>query len=182
MRNLVNLLVLLLALPGIGAHGATETETIAQRTDRLKAGYLLNFVKFVEWPVSVPTSLLMVCFAGGQGVLDAFASGIENKSAGERHLAVRKLSDAEKPAGCNVVYLDAERMAGSAHASAMGEAPILTVSDAKAFAHSGGMIELFTESNKLRFNINVQNALRAGLHISASLLQLAATVEPATPP
>jgi hypothetical protein len=181
MRSRVLLIVLLLALPGIVAHSAPGAETAAQRADRLKAEYLLSFVKFVEWPASVPTSFLTVCFAGGQGVLDAVAAEIESKSADERHLAVRKLSEAEQPAGCNVVYLDADHMAGAKRAPASGEAPILTVSDAKAFTHSGGMIELFTESNKLRFNINVENAQRAGLHISASLLQLAAAVEPKPP-
>jgi hypothetical protein len=52
----------------------------------------------------------------------------------------------------------------------------LTVSNAKNFARSGGMIELFTENNRLRFIINLENAKRAGLRINPSLLQLAASV------
>jgi hypothetical protein len=54
---------------------------------------------------------------------------------------------------------------------------VLTVSDAKAFIRNGGMIELFADSNRLRFNVNVGNAHRAGLRISASLLELAAAVD-----
>jgi hypothetical protein len=176
-RAAIYLVALLAAIGG----GAGAADTAVQRADQLKAGYLLNFVKFVEWPASVPSNLLTVCFIGGNGVRDALASGIDTKMAGERHLAVRTLSDSETPAGCNVLYLDAAMMPPGAHEPNTAESPILTVSDAKAFAHMGGMIELFSDANHLRFNINVASAQKAGLHISSSLLQLAAAVEQATP-
>jgi hypothetical protein len=161
---------------------AAAEESSAQRSDRLKASYLLNFAKFVEWPASVPGTPLTVCFVGGQGVFEELASGIERKVVGERHLAARKLSESEAPVGCDVLYLDATKMPEGARVPNTGEGPILTVSDAKAFAHSGGMIELFTDANHLRFNINVASAQKAGLHISSNLLELAAAVEQAQPP
>jgi hypothetical protein len=179
-RTSIYVLALLAAIGG-GADAAGAPDTTVQRADQLKAGYLLSFVKFVEWPASVPANVLTVCFVGGRGVRDALASGIDGKMAGERHLAVRDLSDSEMPAGCNVLYLDAAMMPEGAHEPNIAGSPILTVSDAKAFAHIGGMIELFSDANHLRFNINVASAQKAGLHISSSLLQLAAAVEQATP-
>jgi hypothetical protein len=176
----IHVLALLPAIGG-GAHAAGAADATMQRTDQLKAGYLLNFAKFVEWPASVPADLLTVCFVGGKGVRDALASGIDTKMAGERHLAVRAISESESPAGCNVLYLDAALMPDGAHEPNTAGSPILTVSDAKAFAHIGGMIELFSDANHLRFNINVASAQKAGLHISSSLLQLAAAVEQAPP-
>jgi hypothetical protein len=181
MRGFGFLIGMLFVIIG-GSPGAVRVEeSLAQRADRLKAGYLFSFMKFVEWPPPAPENLLTVCFVGGQGVLDALASGIENKLVGERHLTVRMLSESETPVGCEVLYLDAATMPDAARAPHTGESPILTVSDAKAFAHSGGMIELFTDANHLRFNINVGSAQKAGLHISSSLLQLAAVVEQAKP-
>jgi hypothetical protein len=176
----IHVLALLPAISG-GADAAGAADATLQRADQLKASYLLNFVKFVEWPASVPANLLTVCFIGGKGVRDALTSGIETKMAGERHLAVRTLSDSEPPVGCHVLYLDAAIMPEGAHEPSTAESPILTVSDAKAFAHMGGMIELFSDANHLRFNINVASAQKAGLHISSSLLQLATVVEQATP-
>jgi hypothetical protein len=182
MRGWRSLIVTLFAMVGGSTGAALAEESTAQRANQLKAGYVLNFAKFVQWPDPVPANLLTVCVVGAQGVFDALASGIENKVVVGRHLAVRKLSESETLAGCDVLYLDAATMPGGAHAPDTGEAPILTVSDAKAFARSGGMIELFTDANHLRFNINVESAQKAGLHISSSLLQLAAAVEQAKPP
>jgi YfiR/HmsC-like len=171
----IPVLALLVSTVGISWVNAAE-ESAARREAQLKAGYLFNFMKFIDWPASVPANLLTVCFQGGQGVRDALSSGIEDKVVGERHLTVRTLSASDTPVGCNVLYLDAAMLPNGVPAPPAGEAPILTVSDAKDFARSGGMIELFTDANHLRFNINVASAQKAGLRISSNLLQLAAVV------
>lgn len=158
------------------SYGAQAEEASAQREDRLKAAYLFNFVKFVEWPAAVAADVVTVCFVGAEGVHDALASGIENKRAGARRLAVRRLQDADSATGCNLLYLDATVVADSQRLPAK-DLPILTVSDAEGFARNGGSIELFTDSNRLRFNVNIDTAQKAGLRISSSLLQLAAAIE-----
>jgi hypothetical protein len=56
---------------------------------------------------------------------------------------------------------------------------VLAVGEEHDFIRKGGIIELFTENNRLRFNINLDNARRVGLKISSSLLQLATRVEEA---
>ena len=148
-------------------------ETAAQREDALKAAYLVNFIRFVEWPPGTADEELTVCFLGGTGVRQALASGIEAKRVGPRRLTVRSLDADASRADCHVVYVD------STASSEAGEptSPALTVSDAADFVRRGGMIQLFTEQNRLRFNINVENAHRAGLRISSALLQLASAVE-----
>jgi hypothetical protein len=164
---------------------AHADEATVRREDQFKAAYLFNFVQFVEWPAKAagvaggsPADVLTVCFAGGDGVYAVLAAGIENKRAGNHHLAVRQLAARVDAAldGCNVLYEDSAASGGNVKAGA-GNLPILTVSDAKTFLQSGGMIELFMDGNRLRFRINVENAQKAGLHISSDLLQLAAGVE-----
>jgi hypothetical protein len=165
----------------MAAHGlqsvAVEPE-VAARENQLKAGYLLNFAKLVEWPPSTPADSLTICVLGETGLYDALAIGLGGKRIGVRTLNAYRLAQTESTARCSVLYID------STATGAGGTLPatVLTVSDAKDFAHRGGIIELFTENNRLRFIINLDNARRAGLRINPSLLQLAAAVhKEATP-
>jgi hypothetical protein len=162
-------------------------EADVRRETQLKSGYLLNFVKFVEWPTAASNEPLTICFLGAASMRETLAVGIESKLVGTRPLAVRQIDDSAKTDGCNVLYVDnmlyveQKRALTLQIASHEPRPPILTVSDAKDFAHNGGIIELFTDANHLRFIINVDNAHRAGLRISSSLLQLAAVVETGKP-
>lgn len=149
----------------------------SSREDQFKAAYLFNFVKFVEWPATAPPDVITVCFVGGVTIMTALAQSIETKRVGARRLAVKELPVDAAGAECSAVYIDAQSIRDGARVAAMSAQPVLTVSDAKSFTRQGGMIELFTDNNRLRFNINVDTAQRAGLRISSNLLQLAAAVE-----
>jgi hypothetical protein len=168
------------ALGAVAACAVSAETPAPQRLDRLKAGYLVNFVKFIEWPASAPANELTLCFIGAEGVLNALPADLSDRLVAGRRLIVRELKPDELSTGCGVLYVD--RTAATSHASAM-QAPVLpgagvlTVSDDANFIRQGGVIGLFTEDNRLRFNINVQNAQRAGLKISSALLQLASSVD-----
>jgi hypothetical protein len=160
-----------------GVCAAQTVAAAANREDQFKAAYLFNFVKFVEWPAGAvhQADRLIVCFAGGAGVQRAFAKDLDHKRVGARQLVLRRVSSNDALTECNALYVDATQLPlplGSVH-----QLPVLTVSDAGEFTHSEGIIGLFLESNRLRFNINIDNAQRSGLRISSSLLQLAASVQ-----
>jgi hypothetical protein len=176
----IPILALLLGALGFSGPSAAD-EADVRRENQLKSGYLLNFVKFVEWPLSAPGKPLTVCFLGAAGIRETLEVGIESKRVGTRPLAVRQIEDSGKTDGCNVLYVEEKRASTLQITSHEPPPPILTVSDAKEFLRNGGIIELFTDENRLRFNINVDNAHRAGLRISSSLLQLAAAVEQEKP-
>lgn len=179
MHRSWRIIITALILPIMSSVGgdAGADEASVRREEQLKAAYLFNFIKFVEWPPSVPANVLTVCFVGAEGVHNALAAGIANKKVGQRALAVRHLQSAASLTGCNVLYVGAGNASDEGHPVLGGVAPVLTVSDASGFARNGGMIEIFVDTNHLRFNINLDSAHRAGLRISSSLLQLAATVE-----
>jgi hypothetical protein len=150
-------------------------EDAPSRLDQLMAGYVLNFTKFVEWPESSQSEELVICVAGNTGLYSALRSGAETVQVRSHRVTVRTVTDAPSAAGCHVLYIEP---ASPLHLTQLGtSAPVLTVSDGNGFAHSGGTIELFTQANRLRFIINLENARHAGLRISSNLLQLAASVE-----
>jgi len=152
----------------------------ATRENALKAGYLFNFIKFVEWPQTAPTDALTVCFLGGSGVYDELAAVLPEKRLGDRRLMARQLVPGEPFTNCQVLYVDAEQLHTVAATLGAHAPAVLTVSEAGNFLHDGGIIELFAEGNRLRFRISLENARRANLRISSSLLQLASSVEKET--
>jgi hypothetical protein len=167
--------IILLTLTALACLPRAWADETVSREDQFKAAYLFNFLKFVEWPVRASDDVLTVCFAGASGVRSTFESGLENKRAGARRLAVRSIEAGAGLDGCNAIYTDATTLPGMRLSDA-SQLPILTVSDGSDFAQHVGIIQLFTDKNRLRFDINIDNAQKAGLRISSSLLQLAAQV------
>jgi hypothetical protein len=164
-------------LPVLLVSSCLADEAGAERENELKAAYLFNFAKFVDWPTGATPDVITVCFQDSAGVLAAFATSVGEKRIGTRRVLVRALTDGTTLDGCDVLYV------GSIATDATPPQPddkieaVLTVSETHDFIHHGGIIELFPEGNRLRFKISVQNARRAGLKISSSLLQLASSVE-----
>jgi hypothetical protein len=171
MRLLRSVIVVALLLVGT----AHAEDIPLERADQLRAAYLFNFLKFIELPHAT-AGTIRVCFMGARGVQDSLAASTVDKKIGTRSIAAAELPADGNWSGCDVVYLDAVDDVRTALTYAAGN-NALTISGASEFTKSGGIIRLFTEDNRLRFDINVGNARRAGLKISSDLLRLASHVE-----
>jgi YfiR/HmsC-like len=175
-QRILHVALALLLGAGAGDVAGIAVAAEGERANELKAAYLFNFAKLVEWPASTPATHLTICFAGAPDVHDAFARAVGDKQVGARRIVVKYVDAPESHTGCDVLYLDGALAGGVQNGESTAPA-MLTVSDARNFVAHGGMIELFPEGNRLRFNINLPSAQRAGLRISSNLLQLAARVE-----
>lgn len=166
----------LVSVATLFAHTAIAASEATSREAQLKAAYIYNFLKFVEWPNARPAEPLSVCFLGARDVLDAFAAATADKTVGARRMTPRSVSGRKAAAStpCDVLYMDAS--ADTDASFAFGEST-LTIGDADDFTRSGGIIRLYMEDNRLRFTINVEHAKRARLQISSNLLKLATQVE-----
>lgn len=165
-----------MSVAALFAHTAIAASEATSREAQLKAAYIYNFLKFVEWPNARPTQPLAVCFLGASDVLDAFAVATADKSVGARSLEARSVSARKVDASgrCDVLYVDSSERYDPGFA--IGDST-LTIGDADDFTRAGGIIRLYMESNRLRFTINVEHAKRARLQISSNLLKLATHVE-----
>lgn len=180
MRRLAAVLVVTLAA-ALLPHAARPAQPEAiSRADQLTAAYIVNFAKFVEWPAHATPDILTLCIEGADGVRGALLAHAGEKLFGHRSLTLRAIRSSDSLEGCDVLFVDAHlttpvRMPPLS--SGASPRSVLTIGDQPEFAHHGGVIELFTQDNRLRFKVNVGNAKRAGLHISSALLELASSVE-----
>ncbi len=171
------MIVLLAVLAVLALHGSVlAADTRPPSEYEVKAVFLYNFTKYVEWPPETFRASgepLVVCVLG----TDPFGSLLDDTVRGEtvrdQKLVVRRLTRVEEAAGCALLFVSAseERDMGRTLKSVQG-ASILTVSEIDGFAERGGIINLRMEQNKVRFEINLEAAERSGLKISSQLLKL----------
>ena len=139
----------------------------------IKAAYLYNFAKLVEWPDGVlDEGAITLCFDGNYDVARSLAS-YNRKLIGDRRLVVRRL-DAGGTAGCNILYLAAP--GAESVVSAVRSECALTVGEMPGFTEMGGIINFTIRDNKLRFQINEAAAEELGLKIRPQLLRAAVEV------
>lgn len=167
--RLVVLIPLLLALGAVSLLASVPSE------DEVKAAFIFNFVKFVEWPEMAEKKEIKVCFTG-EKPLSGNLTLLEGRKA---HNLVLKISSGSVPPEdiCDVLFLSAsDRKSLSELLIFYSEKPVLTISDVPGFARSGGMIGLVVVDNKVRFEINLSAVNKSQLKISSQLLSLAKEV------
>lgn len=161
------------ATRGIGADTPTEWE--------VKAAYLYNFARFVEWPESASQSADGAFVVGVLGpdpfgrVLDDTIAG---KTIGGRPIAVRRLERIEEAGSVQILFLSAQqdRDLTKVLRSLQGS-PVLTVGDAEGLVQRGVILNFRIRDNRVRFEVNLAQAAEAHLRVSSQLLKLAIAVE-----
>lgn len=138
----------------------------------IKAAFLLNFVRFSEWPAgSAPEgSPLVLCVGGDPALQEALGQTIKGQTVSGHGLEVRRVSSAEDARSCSMLYVDASNRE---LAERLQNLPVLTVSDSPRFSRSGGIVELTVDGGHMGFSVNVDAANRSGMKFSSQLLRLA---------
>jgi len=137
--------------------GAGRVSADTASAAALKAAFLYNFVRFIEWPSDSlpPSRALTICIAGDQAVADALDEMVRGRSVlGHEVALLRPRVDDESVKACHVLYVSGldqrraveliDRLAG---------APVLTASDCDNFAELGGVAHFFVDNGKMRFAV-----------------------------
>ena len=144
---------------------------------QVKAAFLLNFTKFIEWPAETAStaSPVDICILGD----DPFGPVLDQMVAGET-LQGRKIEvvrvKRQPPSSCAVLFIGRSEKDVDSLLSMLGPG-VLTVSEKTSFLHAGGIIEFAVENHKVKFDINQTAAAKARLQISSKLLNIARSVE-----
>ncbi len=143
---------------------------------QLRAAFVYNFAKFVEWPAEAfddSGSPIMVCIAGDVAVAEAFQGVLGSKTVNKRELVVHRLTKAVGPRTCQILY-HAGDSKGFPLSESLIQGDVLSVGESEEFAARGGMIRLLREGDRLRFVIHRENVERSHLKVSSKLMALSA--------
>jgi len=163
----------------LAAEAAAESPVAAEHSAyEIESAMLYNFTKFVEWPdkalgesgVSVVIGVL-----GEDGLVPVLAAALGNKTVYGHPIVVRRLVSSAEAKSCTVLFVGAsDRKEIARVVQAVGTSPVLTIGGIVQFSRLGGIIAFIREGGRIRFEINLDAAERAGLQVSSKLLRLAA--------
>lgn len=172
-------LLFLLAVP-LFSSGAGGAETQRFQEYRVKAAFVEKLVRFVEWPAaSFPdtNSPVVIGVFGRDPFGQHLQAATRNKAVSGRPIELRLCATADEVRSCHAVFISASsRKQLETTLSVLRNAPILTIGEAEGFAAAGGIVEIYIENERGRLRINKDAAKRAGLQLSAQLLQLSKIV------
>lgn len=177
LRRILARLLPVLCLLGVQALQAEEGE----REAKIKAAVIFKILKFVEWPFAAmpaPDTPLLVCLLGRDPLAAALADleGVSTQGHALHFLYVAyPLPGATRCHALVVAAGESEHL--HPLLDHLAERPTLSLAEIPNFARRGGIVGLVRATNRLSFEINLRAARRAGLSISAPLLELATIVE-----
>ena len=197
MRIKVYILMILVPVLLAAPIAATvRAESTPSREYHIKAAFLYNFIKFVDWPQDInETNETITIGIIGNDLFGSSFETLKNKLVKDKKVIIRRFESFEKLKkfkknkddellsqldallGCNVLFISSsEKNNLSDIIKILGNSPVLTVAQMSNFLESGGIINFVEKDKKVAFEINVIAAKRARLKIRSKLLRLAERV------
>jgi hypothetical protein len=147
---------------------------------QVKALFLLNFTKYVDWPPQAfagSNTPVTIGLCGDSKVVEALKNIAAGKSVGGRPIVIRQLESADDSSQCHILFIgesESSRVGGILEkASGL---PILTVGEGELFSRNGGIIKFVLKNENVRLEIDLAAAKKAGLTVSSKLLAVADVV------
>ena len=164
-------------LIGLALFAATSAQA-ATTESAVKAGFIYNFTKFIEWPASTNLyTTFNLCVVGDNRLEDSLQA-LEGKKVGSKPIKVRQNVSKEEMKSCQMLFVaDDNDQATYDLLRELGNAPVVTVGDSPEFTLKGGMIGLIRDGSRVGFEINLAPANAVDVHFSAQLLKLAKSVK-----
>ena len=175
-------LIIFLASLAMLAGGEVCAQQSISKEYPIKAICIRNFIQFVEWPATSFPGVgapIVIGVLGEDPFGDVLDEGMRGETVNNRPLVVKRSRRVEELKCCHVLFISKSeegRLDQILAALAGGGGGVLTIGETDGFARRGGIINLFLQGNKVRFEINIDAANRSGLKISSQLLSLAKIV------
>jgi hypothetical protein len=158
---------------------ATDVPIFPER--QVKALFLFNFAKYVDWPATAfpdTNAPITIGIMGEDRLDDSLRYAVEGKTVNGRPFVIKHLAADSELSGCHILFIS------ESEASRMGAIldkaralPVLTVGENEPFARNGGVITFVLRNGNVRLDIDLAAAKKAGLTISSRLLAVADVVK-----
>ena len=177
-QGLRKLLAILSIVSVVGLSNVRAAEGQGERISeaQVKAAFLFNVVKFVQWPPSdLPSDTVVIGLVTADSFRRALEGVANGKTVNGRSIVVRDVNDEEDARGCHIVFFDdaSDSLRRTNILRRVRDGAVLTVGETTRFMTEGGLVRLYVEGDRLRFQIDPVGVQLVGLKVSAQLMSLA---------
>jgi hypothetical protein len=164
----------------LGTLSSTHADPTAVKEAQIKAAFLYNFTKFVEWPqnsFAASSDAIVVGVLHDSLLRQHLETTVKDRRVNGRSISVRRVVTVPEIKAVHLLFVDASEEARftDVRPKLQGSA-LLIVGESASLLANGGSIRLVLEADRLRFEINVAAAELAGVKISSQLQKLALAV------
>jgi hypothetical protein len=165
---------------GVGQVRGQDQQTSTSLEYKVKAAYLFNFAKYVEWPSSTfsgPEAPITIGVLGDDPFGAILEKTVARRIIGGRSVVIQRSKRLEAIKTCQVIFIStSEKVRLPEILAELAKTHALTVSEMERFLEQGGMVSFVFEKGGVQFEINSDKAREAGLGISARMLGSAKAV------
>lgn len=158
----------------------TRGETASPSEYEIKAAFIYNFSKFIEWPSSAfanANSPMVIGILGKDPFGSTLEDAVKDKNVDGRKLVIKRYKNVKDAGACHILFISSsEQDQLSKILDSLKGTNVLTVGEMKKFAQRKGMIGFVMHNDKVGLEINIDSAKQAKLKISSKLLNLAKVI------
>jgi len=171
-------IILLSALAGFCLHAQAQLPKANEF--QVKAAYLYNFGRFVEWPdENSPDKkeVFEICVLGADPFGPTLDATLARETIDGKSVTAKRIAKPQDVDSCRIVFISSSEEGHLKEVlAALDKASVLTVSDIPRFSERGGMIGFILDGDRVRFDVNLASAQDARLTLSSELLKVANNV------
>lgn len=180
LRKVCLFIILLVSVPAFSENSITVERDNEKEINQIKSAYLYNFLKYVDLQPSenqLSQNVYSVCVFGNDPFKEALDALVGRQAKGAT-VKIKRTRNQNELLDCHILYISqSEKNNIEPILKSIENHSILTVSDIKDFTLNGGIIRFSTSEKKIGIEINLSNAIKAKVRISALLLEIAKLIE-----
>ena len=164
-----------------GSQWTQAQDPIIDREAKIKAAYLYQFIRYVQWPQSAfpeETSPIVIGSIGNDPVNPYLNAIARRRTAGNRKLVYRPVSSVSQAKSCHILFVSSNANGATVKSvvAKLRDTPVLLVGESPDFLRGGGVISFVAINNNIRLQLSTKSASNHGLRISSQLAKLAQIV------
>lgn len=173
MRKIIPCLFVFVAAAGFSAKPQTKAEEY-----NLKAAFLYNFTRYIEWDGYTSNSEFVIGIVGTSDIQEALKDIADSKSVDGKKIIIRKFNSPDEIGNCHILFISRNTPYTLTELFVnIPDKGTLVVSEKENFAEQGAAINFIIVNESLKFEMNINTLNSAGLKVSSQLLKLAVLVK-----